>query len=111
MSFDCIVRGGTLATAERAFRADIGISDGRIAAIEPSLRGDARSVIDARGLVVAPGAVDVHTPFDPQVGDEAPADDYESPPPRAPGPRPPTPGARAGPPPSTGKSPTPTAVP
>lgn len=69
MSFDRIVRGGTLATAERTFRADIGICDGRIAAIEPSLRGDARSVIDARGLVVAPGAVDVHTHFDTQVGD------------------------------------------
>ena len=78
MSFDCIVRGGTLATAERTFDADIGITDGRIAAIEPSLRGDAGSVIDARGLVVAPGAVDVHTHFDTQTGDEATADDYES---------------------------------
>jgi dihydropyrimidinase len=78
VSFDCIIRSGTLATAERMFDADIGISDGRIAAIEPSLRGDARSVIDASGLVVAPGAVDVHTHFDTQLGDEATADDYES---------------------------------
>jgi len=78
MSFDCIVRGGTLATAERTFDADIGISDGRIAAIEPSLRGDTRSVIDARGLVVAPGAVDVHTHFDTQIGNDGTADDYES---------------------------------
>jgi dihydropyrimidinase len=76
--FDCIVRGGTLATAERTFDADIGISGGRIAAIEPSLAAAARSVIDARGLVVAPGAIDVHTHFDTQVGDEATADDYES---------------------------------
>jgi dihydropyrimidinase len=76
--FDCIVRGGTLATAKRTFDADIGISGGRIAAIEPSLRGDAGSVIDASGLVVAPGAVDVHTHFDTQVGGEATADDYES---------------------------------
>lgn len=78
MSYDCIIRGGTLATAERTFDADIAISDGRIAAIGPSLGGDARSVIDARGLVVAPGAVDVHTHFDTRVGDDATADDYES---------------------------------
>ena len=76
--YDCIVRGATLATAERTFDADIGISDGQIAAVEPSLPGDAESVIDARGLVVAPGAVDVHTHFDTQIGDEATADDYES---------------------------------
>jgi dihydropyrimidinase len=78
MSFDCIVRGGTLATADRIFDADIGICDGRIAAMEPALPGDADSVIDAHGLVVAPGAVDVHTHFDTQVGDGATADDYES---------------------------------
>jgi dihydropyrimidinase len=78
MSFDCIVRGGTLATADRVFDADIGIRDGRIAAIEPSLPGDAGTVIDARGLVVAPGAIDVHTHFDTQIGDGATADDYES---------------------------------
>jgi len=78
VSFDCIVRGGTLATADRVFDADIGISGGRIAAVEPSLPGDAGTVIDARGLVVAPGAIDVHTHFDTEVGDGATADDYES---------------------------------
>jgi dihydropyrimidinase len=78
MSFDCIVRGGTLATADRTFDADIGITDGRIAAIESSLPGNAGNVIDARGLLVAPGAVDVHTHFDTRTGDEATADDYES---------------------------------
>ena len=35
-------------------------------------------MIDARGLVVAPGAVDVHTHFDTGIGDESTADDYES---------------------------------
>jgi dihydropyrimidinase len=78
VSFDCIVRGGTLATADRTFDADIGISDGRITAVEPSLPGDAGTVIDARGLVIAPGAIDVHTHFDTEVGDGATADDYES---------------------------------
>ena len=76
--FDCIVRGGTLATAEATFRADIGITGGRIAAIEPSLPADAGQVIDAGGLLVAPGAIDVHTHFDTQVGEGSTADDYES---------------------------------
>jgi dihydropyrimidinase len=78
VSFDCIIRGGTLATAERVFDADIGITGGKIAAIEPSLPEDAGQIIDASGLVVAPGAVDVHTHFDTEVGEQATADDYES---------------------------------
>jgi dihydropyrimidinase len=78
VSFDCVVRGGTLATADRMFEAAIGIRDGKIAAIEPSLPGDADTVIDAGGLLIAPGAIDVHTHFDTRVGDSATADDYES---------------------------------
>jgi len=78
MTFDSIVRGATLATADQIFDADIGIRDGRIAAIEPSLPGNADSVIDARGLTIVPGAIDVHTHFDTQIKEEGTADDYES---------------------------------
>ena len=78
MSFDCVIRGGILATAEQVFTADIGISNGRIAAIGPELRESASEEIDARGLIIAPGAIDVHTHFDTQIGDGGTADDYES---------------------------------
>jgi len=56
--FDLVVRGGTLATSERTFEADIGVKDGRIAAIDAGLRGGQE--IDARGRLVTPGGVDSH---------------------------------------------------
>jgi dihydropyrimidinase len=61
MSFDLIVHGGTVVTAGGSTRADLAVSDGRIAAIGPSLGGDAGEVVDASGLLVLPGCVDVHT--------------------------------------------------
>ncbi len=56
--YDLVVRGGTVVTALEQFRADIGISGGRIAAIGAGLDGAAR--IDADGLLVMPGGVDTH---------------------------------------------------
>jgi dihydropyrimidinase len=61
---DLIIRGGTVVTAERSFRADVAIHGGAIDAIEPDLPGPASSadeVIDATGLLVLPGVIDVHT--------------------------------------------------
>ncbi len=66
--FDCIVRGGTVidGSGGPARRADVGIVDGRIVAVGP-VDGSARTVVDADGLVVAPGFVDPHTHFDAQL--------------------------------------------
>ena len=61
---DLVIRGGTVVTAERSFRGDVAVGGGTIAAIEPDLAGPAANadeVIDATGLLVLPGAVDVHT--------------------------------------------------
>jgi dihydroorotase len=41
--------------------ADVGIDDGRIAEIAPKIRKSGRKVIDVRGLIVAPGFIDMHT--------------------------------------------------
>jgi N-acyl-D-amino-acid deacylase len=40
---------------------DVAVRDGRIVAVSPSLKQQAASVIDAKGLVLAPGFIDVHT--------------------------------------------------
>lgn len=65
--FDLVVRGGEIldGTGAPAYRADVGLRDGRIAAIAADLPVDAaRDVLDAAGLVVAPGFIDIHTHSD-----------------------------------------------
>ncbi len=66
--FDVVVRGGLVVdgTGAEPFEADVAIAGGRIAAIG-SVSGRARTEIDARGLIVTPGFVDIHTHYDGQV--------------------------------------------
>jgi N-acyl-D-aspartate/D-glutamate deacylase len=65
---DSVIRGGTVIDGTGAERrdADVGIRDGRIAAIG-SISESATHEIDAKGCVVAPGFVDIHTHYDAQV--------------------------------------------
>ncbi|TML17623.1 MAG: aminoacylase [Actinobacteria bacterium] len=69
--FDLAVTGGTVVdgTGTPGRRADLGVRDGRIVSIAaPGALGEAaRHTIDADGLVVAPGFVDIHTHLDAQV--------------------------------------------
>jgi dihydropyrimidinase len=61
---DLLITGGTVVTATGSAVADVAVVAGRIAAVGPDLGGpasSARSVVDATGLLVLPGAVDVHT--------------------------------------------------
>ena len=58
MSYDLVTKGGTCVTASEMFAADIGIKDGRIAALGEGLQGD--DVIDARGKLVMPGGIEAH---------------------------------------------------
>src|SRR5256885_3328971 len=62
--YDILIKGGELTDPSRAFRgiADVAVLDGKIAAIEnniPAERGI--DVVDAKGLYVTPGLVDLHT--------------------------------------------------
>ena len=58
MPFDLVIRGGTVVTAEKKLRADIGVQGEKIAALGDSLSG--KTIIDARGKLVLPGGVDSH---------------------------------------------------
>ena len=58
---DTVLAGGTIVTAGGSFPADVAIEDGRITAIGPDLALHGAEVVDASGLLVLPGVVDVHT--------------------------------------------------
>src|ERR1700690_1631581 len=65
--FDLVIRGGELADGRGGplVESDIAVKDGRIAAVG-SFAGTGREEIDARGLLVTPGFVDIHTHYDGQ---------------------------------------------
>ncbi len=78
MRFDTIIRHGTVVTASDTFTCDIGIKDGRIAALAADLT-DGDEVIDASGLFVLPGGIDSHVHLDQPSGDGiVMADDFDS---------------------------------
>ncbi|WP_273844589.1 allantoinase AllB [Rubrobacter calidifluminis] len=62
-AFDLIVRGGTVVRGDGCRVADVGVADGVVSAVGPELEGGAREEIDARGLLVLPGAIDAHVHF------------------------------------------------
>src|ERR1700741_742052 len=65
-TYDILIRGGLLFDGSGAggTRADLPIRDGRIAAIGADLGGSAAKVIDAEGLAVTPGFIDIKTHSD-----------------------------------------------
>lgn len=65
--YDLIIRNGTVVDGSGApgFLGDVAIKDGLIAHVG-SVRGDASEEIDATGLIVTPGFVDIHTHYDGQ---------------------------------------------
>jgi len=67
--FDTVIRGGMVIDGTRMprVRADVGIRDGRIARVGRLDGAAAERVLDADGLIVAPGFVDLHTHYDAQV--------------------------------------------
>jgi dihydroorotase len=62
-TYDMIIKGGRVIDPSIALDAvrDVAIVAGRIAAVEPDIAADATETIDARGKVVAPGLIDIHT--------------------------------------------------
>src|SRR5690242_14802566 len=61
--YDLIIKGGRVIDPSVRLDAirDVAIAGGRIAAVESSIAGDAAETIDARGKLVVPGLLDIHT--------------------------------------------------
>ena len=62
-AFDVVVRGGRIVdgTGNPWFVADVGVKGDTIAAVAPALDAGGARVVEARGLVVSPGFIDVHS--------------------------------------------------
>ena len=67
MTYDLVIKNGTIITAETSTVADVGISGQRIAAIGQRLTGERE--IDASGKLVTPGAVDIHVHLQMPIAD------------------------------------------
>ena len=60
MAFDLIIKNGLVILPGGEKNVDVGITDGKIAAIAATIDADADRVIDAEGLIVSPGMIDAH---------------------------------------------------
>jgi N-acyl-D-aspartate/D-glutamate deacylase len=77
--YDLVIKNGTIIDGLRvpAYRGDIGIRNGKIIAMG-NVQGSAARVIDATGLMVAPGFMDIHTHYDAALSGGTKWDPYAS---------------------------------
>src|ERR1700689_4950498 len=79
MGFDTIITNGRVVTATDTYSSDVAISDGKVTAIGQNLpRDNATKIIDAAGMYVLPGGIDVHTHLDMPFGGTVSSDDFET---------------------------------
>lgn len=64
MSFDLLIKNGTVVLADEVRKADIGIRQGKIAAIGEGLSEPSAEIVDAAGKTIFPGMIDIHVHFD-----------------------------------------------
>jgi N-acyl-D-amino-acid deacylase len=69
MEHDLIIKNGNIidGTGSAAYSGDVSIKDGVITEIG-EINGDAAEIIDAEGMTVSPGFIDIHTHLDAQIG-------------------------------------------
>lgn len=74
---DLLIKNGTVVTAQSSFIADIAVKNGKITAIGNALQPlSGTKVVDAKGKLVLPGAIDAHTHLAMPFGGTISADDY-----------------------------------
>jgi len=64
--YDVLIKNGRVVdgSLRPSFRAEVAVKDGRIVDVARSIRGKASKIIDAKGLYVTPGFIDLHTHVD-----------------------------------------------
>ncbi len=67
--FSLLIRHAVIldGTGKQEYKADVGLEDDTIAAIDADLPGSAGEILDAEGLVLAPGFIDIHTHTDTSI--------------------------------------------
>src|SRR6202050_518638 len=73
-----LIKNGTVVNADGQSKADVLFAGETIQRVGPDLPADGHTVIDATGLLVMPGGVDVHTHLDMPFGGTVSADDYRT---------------------------------
>ncbi len=72
-----LIKGGKVVSAAGTKPADVLIEGETIAQVAPGIKADGHTVVDATGMLVMPGGIDVHTHLDMPFGGTVSADDYE----------------------------------
>ncbi|MFH1729229.1 MAG: dihydropyrimidinase [Pseudomonadota bacterium] len=78
MMYDLIIKNGTILTSQKIFKSEIAVKNEKIVEIAKKIQGSAKEVIDASGLYVMPGGIDVHVHFENVFSGYTIADDFES---------------------------------
>jgi len=71
-----VIKNGTIVTAADTYKADVLIENGQISLIGRNLASEGHEVIDAEGLLLLPGGIDVHTHLDLPFGGTVSSDDF-----------------------------------
>src|SRR5882672_7773107 len=75
---DLLIQNGTVVTATSTTVADVLIEGERIKEVRPGIPANGTAVIDAAGMYVIPGGIDVHTHLDMPFGGTTSSDDFET---------------------------------
>jgi N-acyl-D-amino-acid deacylase len=77
-NYDVIIRNGKIidGTGNSWYYSDLGVKDGKIVSIQKNITGTTAKNIDAKGLIVAPGFIDVHAHVETNIFENPTADNY-----------------------------------
>jgi len=73
-----LIQNGTVVSPEGQQKTDVLFEGETIVQVAPNIPADGHTLVDARGLLVMPGGVDVHTHLDMPFGGTVSADDYRT---------------------------------